>query len=263
MFESHAAIDDAARLLREAQASFQPCQPIRGNFPEDDIKSAYAIQLANVELAVGAGRRVVGRKIGLTSPVVQAQLGVDQPDFGTLFAHMAFAEGVELPFGQLIAPRCEAEVALVLEKDLDRENHTVIDIMNATAYALPALEIVDSRVADWDIRITDTIADNGSSGLFVVGSQPVSLAEVNLPEIEMVMTRNGEVVSQGLGSACLGNPLNAAAWLADTLSAFGTPLKAGDVVLTGSLGPVVKIEAGDSFRAEFGALGNVTTSFST
>ena len=262
MFESHAAADEAAQSLREAQVSGKPCRPIRDAFDADDLKSAYEVQQINVDLGVAAGRRVVGRKIGLTSPVVQAQLGVDQPDFGTLFADMAFAEGVEIPFSRLMAPRCEAEVALVLDEDLDRETHTVIDILNATAYALPALEIVDSRIAEWDIRITDTIADNGSAGLFVLGSQPVSLAEVNLPQIEMVMTQNGQLVSEGLGSACLGNPLNAVIWLADALSSLGTPLVAGDVVLTGSLGPVVKIERGDLFKADMGALGTVSAIFS-
>lgn len=262
MFESRVEIDAAALSLREAQQSGKACGPIRGSFGPLDLKSAYSIQEINVNYGVQAGKRIVGRKIGLTSKAVQVQIGVDQPDFGTLFDDMCFPDGVEISSSMLISPRCEAEVALVLKNDLVREAHTVLDIIEATSYALPALEIVDSRVADWDIRITDTIADNGSSALFVLGSSPVSLAEVDVAKVEMAMERNGEVVSEGNGAACLGNPLNAAIWLADTLSGIGIPLKAGDVVLTGALGPMVPISPGDSFSATMGALGTVTTSFS-
>lgn len=263
MFESRAEIESAASALREAQTSGNACGPIRGAFDPLDLKSAYEIQETNVNLAVQAGRRIVGRKIGLTSKAVQAQIGVDQPDFGTLFADMCFADGVEISSSSLISPRCEAEVAIVLNSDLNSDAHTVLDIINATAYALPALEIVDSRIAGWDIRITDTVADNGSSALFVLGSRPVPLSEIDVANVVMTMEKNGEPVSEGNGAACLGNPLNAAIWLADTLSRLQIPLKAGDVVLTGALGPMVPIHPGDSFKATMGALGTVTTSFSS
>jgi 2-keto-4-pentenoate hydratase len=262
VFESRAEIESAATALREAQNSGVACGPIRGGFEPLDLKSAYEIQETNVNLAVQGGRRIVGRKIGLTSKAVQAQIGVDQPDFGTLFADMCFADGVEISSSSLIAPRCEAEVAIVLHSDLDRESHTVLDVISATAYVLPALEIVDSRIADWDIRITDTVADNGSSALFVVGSSPVRLSEVDVANVAMSLEKNGELVSEGSGTACLGNPLNAAIWLADTLSNLNSPLKAGDVVLTGALGPMIPIQPGDSFKATMGALGTVATSFS-
>ncbi len=262
MFESRVDIEAAALALREAQQSGQACGPIRGAFEPLDLVSAYSIQEINVGHAVDAGRRIVGRKIGLTSKAVQAQIGVDQPDFGTLFADMCFPDGVEISSDSLIAPRCEAEVALVLKKDLVRDYHTVLDIIDATEFALPALEIVDSRIANWDIGITDTIADNGSSALFVLGSKPVPLSGVDVANLAMTLKKNGEVVSEGSGAACLGNPLNAAIWLADTLSQIQTPIRAGDVVLTGALGPMVPVEPGDSFTADMAALGTVSTSFS-
>lgn len=261
MFESHAEINLAAEALREAQLSRVPCAPIRDAFDAADLKSAYTIQDTNVQASVSAGRRVVGRKIGLTSPAVQAQLGVDQPDYGTLFADMCFTSGAEIVSDPLIAPRCEAEVALVLSRDLDHETHNVLDMLASTAYALPALEIVDSRIANWDISITDTIADNGSSALFVLGSRPVALSDFDIGSVPMQLTKNGEVVSEGSGEQCLGNPLQAAIWLADTLAAMKTPLRAGDVVLTGALGPMVSIEPGDSFFASLGDLGSVSVSF--
>ena len=239
-----------------------PCAPVRDLLGEDDLVAAYAVQQINCDLEVAAGRRIVGRKIGLTSPAVQAQLGVDQPDFGTLFADTAYADGTPIPIERLLQPRVEAEVALVLSRALDHGQHTMIDVINAVDCALPALEIVDSRIAGWDIRITDTIADNGSSALFVVGSRPVGLGELDLRALEMTMQVNGEVRSHGNGAACLGNPLNAAMWLADTLAALGTPLQAGDIVLTGALGPMVDVHAGDAVHADLGPLGTVSTRFS-
>lgn len=256
------AVLRAAERLRIAAQTGVPCEPVRDLLGVEDLSDAYAVQQYNVDLDMASGRRVIGRKIGLTSPAVQAQLGVDQPDFGTLFADMLYAEGVEIPFGRLLQPKAEAEVALILDEDLDHERHSVLDIINATAYALPALEIVDSRIADWNIRATDTIADNGSSALLVIGSQPRSLADVDVRGIEMSMTKNGSAASSGSGAACLGNPLNAAIWLADQLALLGTPLRAGDIVLTGALGPMVNVEPGDSVVADLGALGSVGASFS-
>lgn len=256
------AVAQAAERLRIAAQSGVPCEPVRDLLGLEDLSGAYAVQQYNVDLDLANGRRVIGRKIGLTSPAVQAQLGVDQPDFGTLFADMLYAEGVEIPFGRLLQPKAEAEVALILDEDLDHERHSVLDIINATAYALPALEIVDSRIVDWNIRATDTIADNGSSALLVIGSQPRSLADVDVRGIEMSMTKNGSAASSGSGAACLGNPLNAAVWLADQLALLGNPLRAGDIVLTGALGPMVSVEPGDSVVADLGALGAVGASFS-
>lgn len=251
----------AAEVLHEAVRTNSPCAPVRSLLAEGDIRSAYEVQRTNVERGVAAGRRIVGRKIGLTSPAVQTQLGVDQPDFGTLFADMTVPDGGRVAAGRLLQPKVEAEVALVLGAELPHRDCTVVDVLRATDFALPALEIVDSRIADWDITIVDTVADNASSGLFVLGSTPVPLTGLDLRGVRMTMTRGGEPVSEGTGAACLGGPLNAAAWLASTLAAMGDPLRAGDVVLTGALGPMAVAAPGDRFEARISQLGRVTVEF--
>ncbi len=253
----------AADTLVEAVRMGIACPPVRALLPEGDIKAAYAVQRVNTKRGVATGRRIAGRKIGLTSPAVQAQLGVDQPDFGTLFADMAVPEGGVVAAGRLIQPKVEAEVALVLGTDLPHRDCTVADVIRATEFALPALEIVDSRNADWDITIVDTVADNASSGLFVLGGTPVPLTGLDLRGVRMTMTRGGETVSEGTGADCLGGPLNAAAWLASTLAAMGDPLRAGDVVLTGALGPMAVAVPGDRFEARISQLGRVAVEFAT
>ncbi|MDH6626224.1 2-keto-4-pentenoate hydratase [Streptomyces sp. LBL] len=255
------AVTRAAAVLDEAVRTGVPCSPVRHVLPEADIDAAYAVQRRYVERAVTAGRRLVGRKIGLTSPAVQRQLGVDQPDFGALFADMAVPEGASIAPGRLLQPKVEAEVALVLGADLPHRDPTVADLLRATAFALPALEIVDSRIADWDITIVDTVADNASSGLFVLGGTPVPLDRVDLRGVRMTLTRNGETVSQGTGADCLGSPLTAALWLASTLARLGEPLRAGDIVLTGALGPMVVAAEGDEFTAHIEGLGTVGAAF--
>ncbi len=255
------AITRVANLLADAARTGIPIPPVRGLLPEADLDAAYAVQQINTDRGLAAGRRLVGRKIGLTSLVVQKQLGVDQPDFGMLFADMAFNDGEEIPWSRLMQARCEAEVALVMAHDLVDEQPTVVDLIDAVAYALPAIEIVGSRIANWDIRITDTIADNASSGLYVLGQQPVKLADVDLRLAGMTLERRGEAVSFGAGVACLGHPLNAARWLARTLVRVGSPLRAGDVVLTGALGPMVPVQPGDVFDARIEGLGSVRAVF--
>jgi 2-keto-4-pentenoate hydratase len=192
---------------------------------------------------------------------VQQQLGVDSPDFGALLADMAVGDGEEIAWSRLMQPKAEAEIALVLERDLTHERHTVADLISATAYALPAIEVVGSRIANWDIRLADTVADNASSGLFVLGTRPVPLARLDLAGCGMVMERRGDQVSVGGGAACLGNPLNAAIWLADTLTRLGTPLRAGDVLMTGALGAMVVAQPGDVFTAQIEGLGSVSAVF--
>lgn len=255
-----------ADLLWNAQQHKQPCAPVRERFEGrsevDQAALAYAVQQVNVQRQVLAGRRIVGRKIGLTSPAVQKQLGVDRPDFGTLLDDMAIVNGEPIDTRRLLQPKVEAEIALVLERDLDRERHTVADLIGATAYALAAIEVVDSRIAGWNIRFVDTVADNASSGLFVLGTQPVGLSRLDLAGLSMSMTRGGESVSQGVGAACLGNPLNAARWLADTLVQVGTPLRAGDVLLTGALGPMVAAETGHTYTASIEGFAPVRAVFS-
>ena len=253
-------LEKAADTLREASETGVPCGPVRDIVGTDsDLDVAYAIQSLNVERDRASGRRVSGRKIGITSKAVMEQIGVEQPDFGTLFADMEYGDGVPIEAGRLLQPRAEAEVALVLERDLDYEQHTFNDIVRATAYALASIEIVDSRVADWDIRIVDTVADNASCGLYVLAGRPVPLSAVDLRTISMSMWINGEEASTGSGSACLGHPLQAARWLADTMVARGTPLRAGDVVMTGALGPMRPLSPGDAVEASFGDLGMVST----
>lgn len=263
--------DQIAETLWQAERSGVPCAPLRDAIAAAAIASggtmdaqavAYVVQNINTQRRLAAGERLVGRKIGLTSLSVQKQLGVDSPDFGALFASMAVGHGEEIAANRLLQPKVEAEIALVLERDLTHSRHTVADIITATAYALPAIEIVGSRIANWDIRLTDTVADNASSGLFVLGSRPVKLSKFDLIGCGMVMERRGDQVSTGIGAACLGNPLNAAVWLANCMVALGAPLRAGDVLMTGALGPMVVAQPGDVFSANIEGLGAVNAVFS-
>jgi 2-keto-4-pentenoate hydratase len=256
------AIDDAATRLWDAAASGKPCPPVRDLIVADDAAGAYAVAQRNVVRTQSErGWRLNGHKIGLTSPAVQFQLGVDRPDFGMLFAELAHTSGEEVPVTELLQPKVEAEVALVLKKDLDLGVHTIADVIGAVDYLLPAIEIVDSRVAGWDITFIDTVADNASSGRYVLGTVPVRLDGLDLAAVEMIMSVNGAEPSSGRGSACLGNPLIAARWLADTMSQAGTPLRAGGVVLTGALGPMIAVAPGDEVVAEITGVGTVTTRF--
>ncbi|MFE7579522.1 2-keto-4-pentenoate hydratase [Streptomyces sp. NPDC057521] len=257
------AVHEAAAVLREATRTGVPCPPVRTLLPEEDVAAAYAVQRLYVERSLAEGRRLVGRKIGLTSPAVQRQLGVAQPDFGALFADMAVSEGRPVAPGRLLQPKVEAEVALVLGTDLPHRDPTVADLLRATAFALPALEIVDSRIAGWDIGIVDTVADNASCGLYVLGGTPVPLDRVDLRDVAMTLTKNGETVSRGTGRDCLGSPLTAALWLASTLAGLGDPLKAGDLVLTGALGPMAAAAEGDEFTARIEGLGTVSAAFAS
>jgi len=256
------AVLKAADLLAEATRTGVPCPPVRDLFEDGaDLRTAYAVQQLNVRRGSDAGRRIVGRKIGLTSVAVQRQLGVDQPDFGALFADMYVPDGGTVPAGRLLRPKVEAEVALVLGRDLPHPESTVVDVLRAVDFALPALEIVDSRVRDWDISLLDTVADNASCGLYVLGATPVPLTAVDLRAVTMTMTRNGGTVSEGTGADCLGSPLNAAVWLASALAERGDPLRAGDLVLTGALGPMTPAVAGDVFEARISGLGSVRAAF--
>ena len=255
------AVDEAAPRLWTAAETATPCAPVRDVIAAGDTEAAYAVQQRNVERAVTErGWRVCGRKIGLTNPAVQAQLGVDRPDFGALFAELGHGDGEEVPFGTLLQPRIEAEVAFVLDDDLDLGTHTVADVDRRDRFLLPVLEIVDSRVAGWDITFVDTVADNASSGRFVLGTVPVEprrrpgrRSRCACPQRRGTFDRSG--------AACLGNPLFAARWLADTMSRLGTPLVAGDIVLSGALGPMVPIGPGDRVEAGIEGVGRVGTRF--
>lgn len=251
----------AARSLRDAAASGQYLPPLRETYATLDEKSAYEIQRINTEHRIAGGRRIVGRKIGLTARAVQAQLGVDQPDFGVLFDDMGYGDGEPVPMSALQQPKIEAEVAFVLGRDLDMPSPTQVDVLRAIDHALPAMEIVGSRIADWRIKFVDTVADNASSSAYVLGGTPRRLSDLDLRLCGMVMTRRGEPVSVGAGAACLGHPVNAVVWLARTMASLGQPLRAGDLVLSGALGPMVPVVPGDIFETRIHGLGEVKAVF--
>ncbi|MBO1331288.1 fumarylacetoacetate hydrolase family protein [Streptomyces sp. VRA16 Mangrove soil] len=253
----------AAQRLDEARRTGVPCPPVRDVLSAGDLDAAYAVQALLTERRLAEGRRVTGWKIGLTSAAVQAQLGVKTPDFGVLLDDTAIPDGADLPWGTVLQPKAEAEVALVLERDLEHERHTVADVIRATAFALPAIEVVGSRIRDWDITAVDTIADNASSGAYVLGNRPVPLGRLDLRTAGMLLERRGEPLSTGTGAACLGHPLHAAVWLADTLARLGHPLRAGDTVLTGALGPMTAVAPGDVLEARIEGLGSVRAAFGT
>ncbi|CAN5441021.1 2-keto-4-pentenoate hydratase [soil metagenome] len=249
--------DAWARRLREAYDG--PIAPIRLDMPAASVDDAYAIQAANTAFWLNAGRRRRGAKIGLTAKAVQAQLGVDQPDFGVLFEDMEIETGGAVVAGRLIQPKVEAEVAFTLARTPDT---TDLDTLAASvAYAQAALEIVDSRIIDWNIGILDTVADNASSALFVLGQDRVALSQLDLRLCGMTLEKNGAIASLGVGAACLGNPLIALAWLADMMASLGEPLREDDVVLSGALGPMVAALPGDAFAAAIAGLGEVSVRF--
>jgi len=267
------AVAQAAERLTLAARTGVPTSPVRDVLGSTDVALAYQVQNALTAARKAAGARVVGRKVGLTSTAVQRQLGVDQPDFGVLFDDMLVPSGAEVDSGRLIAPKAEAEIAFVLSADMDSfaaglspdAPVSAADRAAAAAavdYAVAALEIVDSRVADWDITITDTVADNASSALYVLGDKRVQVSEFAPAEVTMKLEKNGEPASSGNGAACLGDPLNALIWLARTAASFGAPLRAGDVVLSGALGAMVTVEPGTDITAELSTLGHVSVTFS-
>ncbi len=250
----------AGRLIDASETGI-PCAPVRDVLGETDQNLAYRVQALVTEHRLAGGQRVVGRKIGLTSRSVQSQLGVHSPDFGTLLSGMAYADREPLPLGRFLQPRVEAEVAFVLGRDLDVDCANVADVIRATDYVLPAIEVVDSRIAGWDIAITDTIADNASSGAFVLGTTPRPLRDVDLPGLGMVIETGGQVVSTGAGVACLGGPVTAVVWLARAMARHSTPLRGGDVILSGALGPVVPVTEPGVFTARLSGLGEVSAMF--
>lgn len=250
------AISAAVERLAHAQQTRIPCPAVRDLIGTDDLPAAYAVQQGLVRRRLADGATVVGRKIGATSEAVQQQLGVDQPDFGYLLSDMDVssgpAQGAPISMRTLVQPRVEAEVAFVLAHDVDPADESQITleaVRAAVDVALPALEIVDSRIADWNIRFTDTVADNASSGLFVVGGQGRPLSEIEPRDVVMSLTINREERSAGKGAACLGDPLEALRWLAVQAWRFGDPLRSGHLILSGALGPFVPFAPGDRVEA--------------
>ena len=250
----------AAASIREAYEAKSPIAALRNSY-NMEIDDAYAVQEENTKHWLKQGRLLSGRKIGVTSHAVQSQLGVDQPDFGMLFSDMAFADGQEISMSHLLQPRIEGEIAFYLGKDLDSPGITLAEVLSAIEYAVAAIEVVDSRIANWDIQITDTIADNASSGLYVLGSRPVKLDAFDHLNCGMVIENKGETACSGQGSACLGNPLNACLWLAQMMIKYGRPLKAGDLILSGALGPLTQVESGQVYEMKIEGLGSVRADF--
>jgi 2-keto-4-pentenoate hydratase len=244
-----------AATLQNAYETRVPVPPLTGLSLDD----AYDIQLIQVRLRMAAGATVVGFKVGLTSEAMRRQLGVDEPDFGHLLSDMAHDGHV--PTGRYLQPRAEPEVALVLGEPLRDKGLTAEDIAAATAYALPAIEVIDSRIADWRIGLVDTVADNASSGGFVLGRFPMLLDGFDPATVRCVFEHNGSTAGTGVGAAVLGSPLNAAAWLANELIGRGVTLAAGHVVLTGSVTAAVPVGPGDVVTASFDGLGAVTARF--
>lgn len=225
------------------------------------VKDAYQVQLETISRKVKEGQKIIGKKIGLTSLAMQKLLGVGEPDYGHLLDGMVVENGGSISMDQVLQPKVEAEIAFILKKELKGPNVTALDVLRATEYILPALEIVDSRIKDWKIKLPDTIADNASSGLYVLGGKPVKVDEVDLELLGTVLTKNGELVNTGVGAAALGNPANCVAWLANKLSDFDITLKAGEVILSGALSAAVDAKANDTFTARFAHLGQVSVNF--
>ncbi|SPO67348.1 fumarylacetoacetate hydrolase family protein [Pseudomonas sp. JV241A] len=249
--------------LYQALCSGSTLVPLSERWAQISIEDAYHISLYSIERRVAAGDRIVGKKIGVTSAAVQRMLDVHQPDFGFITEQMAFADDaqISLSANRLIQPRAEGEIAFKLKHDLVGPGVTEADVLAATEYVMPCFEIVDSRIQDWRIRIQDTVADNASCGVFVLGDSQVDPRQLDLPNLRMQVFKNGELISEGLGSAVQGNPLTAVAWLANTLGAFGIPFKAGEIILSGSLVPLEPARAGDQFSLTIDGLGCARVSF--
>ena len=254
-----------ADMLIQADATGNACEPLRlvaeRERWETNQENAYAVQRIVTAQRKGWGDRIVGRKIGLTAKSVQQQLGVDEPDYGCLWSSQAYGDGEVLKLSPFIKPKLEAEVAIVLERDVTNADATLADLIGATAYALPAFEIVDSRVQNWDIKLFDTVSDNASGAGYVLGAEPRRLDQISLRDAKMMLWQDEKEVSKGSGRECMGHPLNAATWLARRLAEMGDPFRAGDIILTGALGPMVAVEAGARYEMEIQGLGRVAVQF--
>lgn len=252
------ALNQAAAAIAEARVSRRPIARISETYGISNLDDAYAVADINNRAHQARGHRVVGLKVGLTSRAVQQQLGVDQPDFGLLFDDMEYLDGDDIPMSRLIAPKAEAEVAFVVGRDVPGQAPTYAEFLSCLSHALPAIEFVDSVIADWKITLVDTVADNASSALYVLGNQPVDIGRLSLESLGMDMRKNGQSSSVGSGAACLGHPLRAAFWLARTMAARGQGLRSGQVILSGALGPMVPVTTGDVLQARIGELGEVS-----
>jgi 2-keto-4-pentenoate hydratase len=254
-------IQEFSDYLINAEKSGKGVKAITDIAPDISINEAYRIQLATIKKKIEAGQAVVGKKIGLTSVAMQKMLGVNEPDYGHLLDGMAIENGGIVNLQLLLQPKVEAEIAFILKKDLKGPNVTTEDVLNATEYVVPALEIIDSRILDWKIKLADTIADNASSGFYVLGDNRFDVEKVDLPKVKMELYKNGELMNSGEGSAVLGNPAYCVAWLANKISEFGIYLKKGEVILSGALSAAIDVKPGDVFTAYFDPIGSVSVKF--
>ncbi|HME13929.1 MAG TPA: 2-keto-4-pentenoate hydratase [Mycobacterium sp.] len=247
--------------LAEAERSRQPIAPLTAAHPEIDIVDAYEIQLINIRQRVAEGARVVGHKVGLSSLAMQQMMGVDEPDYGHLLNEMQVFEDTPVKADKYLYPRVEVEVGFILAHDLPGAHCTEDDVLKATEAFVPSIELIDTRITDWKIALCDTIADNASSAGFVLGTGRVAPRDIDITQIDAVLTCNGEAAAKGRSDAVLGNPVTAVAWLARKVESFGVRLRAGDIVLPGSCTRAIDVHPGDNFVAEFAGLGSVGLSF--
>lgn len=247
--------------LFDAYRSGTTVAPLRDRYAGIDIVDAYRIQEHFIARRTAIGEAVVGKKIGLTSKAVQEMIGVFQPDFGILTSVMTHAEGATVDLDTLIQPKIEAEIAFVLKQDLAGPGVTAMDVLRATDHVCACFEVVDSRIDNWDIRIQDTVADNASCGVYVLGETRVDPRDVDLTLAGLLIELNGEAHATGVGAAVQGSPANAVAWLANTLGRLGMPFRAGEVILSGSLAPLIPVASGDTFVAHIGGIGSCSASF--
>jgi len=264
------ALAALAEKLRIAEENKVAIGKMSDDAPDLTVEDAYAIQNLTLLRRRSSGlhgrpARLVGRKVGITSKAVQEWLQVNEPDFGFLLDDMEVKDGGTCARADLLQPRIEGEIAFVLKRDIPGcfqvGGVTNADVVAATDFVVPALEIIDSRVKDWKIAYRDTVADNASSARYVVGTSPVRLDGIDLPLCGMSLKKNGRVLSTGAGAACLGNPVTAVSWLANTLTRLGSPLRPGDLVLSGALGPVLPVEAGDFFELDVAHIGHCSVRF--
>lgn len=255
-------INQCGEQLYQALRQRQCIAPLTETYPDITIDDAYQISLKMNALRVADGEKIIGKKIGVTSKAVMNMLNVQQPDFGFLTDKMVFSEGQSMPISeQLIAPRAEGELAFILKKDLSGPGVTAADVLAATDCVMPAIEVVDSRIQDWKIKIEDTVADNASCGLLMLGERAVDPRKIDLATCGMVVEKNGSIISTGAGAAALGSPVNCVVWLANTLGQYGISLKAGEVIMSGSLVPLEAVKAGDFMRVSIGEVGSVSALF--
>lgn len=258
---SDAVIQQLADLLYEAEAKAQPIPPITDQYPDMTPDEAYRVQLGITVKKIQMGRKIAGKKIGLTSKPMQQMMGVNEPDYGHILDDMVYSDMEQVEISTMIQPKVEAELAFILAEDLKGPGVTVADVLAATQYVVPSIEIIDSRIVDWKIKLGDTIADNGSSAKVVLGGKPTPVAGLDLQLLGMIVEKNGQIIDTGAGAAALGHPAYAVAWLANKLAAFDIGLHRGEMILSGAITAAVPIEKGDTITVMFNHVGSVSVTF--